>query len=80
MISRRALRTFCQSTQRQTIDFGYKDVNWDDKQKMVKGVFDQVADSYDLMNDLTSAGVHRVWKNYFVDSIGPLRMRKVLNE
>lgn len=47
---------------------------------MVKGVFDKVADGYDLMNDLTSLGVHRAWKQYFVDSIGPLRMKRTLDQ
>jgi len=39
-----------------------------------------VADSYDVMNDAMSLGVHRVWKNTFVDAIGPLKRRKVLNK
>lgn len=39
-----------------------------------------MADSYDVMNDVMSVGVHRVWKNQFVDSMGPLRMRKVFND
>jgi 2-methoxy-6-polyprenyl-1,4-benzoquinol methylase len=47
---------------------------------MVKGVFSNVADSYDVMNDAMSLGVHRVWKNQFVDSIGPLRPRKIYND
>ena len=47
---------------------------------MVGGVFSSVADSYDVMNDVMSLGVHRVWKNTFVSSIGPLKRRKVLND
>ena len=43
-------------------------------------VFSSVADSYDVMNDAMSLGVHRYWKNTFVDSIGPLRRRKVFND
>jgi hypothetical protein len=43
-------------------------------------VFSNVADSYDLMNDAMSIGVHRIWKNEFVKSIGPLKPRKLLNE
>lgn len=38
----------------------------DEKEKLVKGVFDSVASQYDLMNDLMSAGLHRVWKDDFV--------------
>ena len=52
----------------------------EDKQKFVAGVFSNVADSYDVMNDAMSLGVHRVWKNLFVDNIGPLRRRKILDE
>ena len=64
----------------QKIDFGFKKVDWDEKERMVGGVFSSVADSYDVMNDAMSLGVHRLWKNQFVDSIGPLKMRKVMNE
>ena len=38
-----------------------------------------MADSYDVMNDAMSLGVHRLWKNTFVEAIGPLKRRKVLN-
>jgi demethylmenaquinone methyltransferase/2-methoxy-6-polyprenyl-1,4-benzoquinol methylase len=51
---------------KETIDFGYKEVKWEDKENMVKEVFDNVAEKYDLMNDLTSLGIHRLWKQYFV--------------
>ena len=47
---------------------------------MVADVFSSVANSYDLMNDLTSLGIHRCWKSYFVDSIGPMRHRKIFND
>ena len=47
---------------------------------MVGGVFSNVADSYDVMNDAMSLGIHRIWKNTFVSSIGPLKRRKVLND
>jgi ubiquinone/menaquinone biosynthesis C-methylase UbiE len=46
----------------------------------VAEVFSSVADSYDLMNDAMSVGVHRLWKNEFVSSIGPLKPRKTLDE
>ena len=42
-------------------------------------VFSSVADSYDVMNDAMSFGVHRLWKSTFVDAIGPLKRRRVLN-
>jgi len=54
----------------QTTHFGYRDVPQADKAKMVGEVFSRVADSYDLMNDVMSAGVHRVWKDHFVDGMG----------
>ena len=47
--------------------FGYTTVSADDKAGMVRGVFDSVASKYDVMNDLMSAGLHRVWKRYTVD-------------
>src|ERR1700752_2661127 len=47
--------------------FGYEDVPLADKQKRVGAVFDSVAGRYDLMNDLMSFGVHRLWKRFAVD-------------
>ena len=47
--------------------FGYKTVASDDKADMVRGVFDSVASRYDVMNDLMSAGLHRLWKRYTID-------------
>jgi demethylmenaquinone methyltransferase/2-methoxy-6-polyprenyl-1,4-benzoquinol methylase len=46
--------------------FGFKTVEETDKAKHVRGVFDSVASKYDVMNDLMSAGLHRVWKAYTV--------------
>jgi demethylmenaquinone methyltransferase/2-methoxy-6-polyprenyl-1,4-benzoquinol methylase len=46
--------------------FGYKTVDEAQKAQRVRGVFDSVAPKYDLMNDLMSAGLHRVWKAYTV--------------
>jgi len=42
--------------------FGFEDVAWEEKEKKVRGVFDSVASRYDIMNDLMSLGVHRLWK------------------
>lgn len=53
-----------------TTHFGYRDVPQAEKAKMVGEVFSRVADSYDLMNDVMSAGVHRVWKDHFVHGMG----------
>ena len=49
-----------------TTHFGFRDVPAKDKQKLVGQVFTSVADNYDLMNDLMSLGIHRLWKRYFV--------------
>jgi demethylmenaquinone methyltransferase/2-methoxy-6-polyprenyl-1,4-benzoquinol methylase len=45
-------------------DFGFERVSPEDKARRVRGVFDSVAPNYDLMNDLMSAGTHRLWKRF----------------
>jgi demethylmenaquinone methyltransferase/2-methoxy-6-polyprenyl-1,4-benzoquinol methylase len=47
-----------------TTDFGYQQVPRGEKARRVRGVFDSVAGNYDVMNDLMSAGVHRLWKRF----------------
>jgi demethylmenaquinone methyltransferase/2-methoxy-6-polyprenyl-1,4-benzoquinol methylase len=47
---------------RETIDFGFSQVPLQEKVKKVKGVFDSVAKNYDVMNDVMSMGIHRLWK------------------
>jgi len=54
-------------TSAESTHFGYKQVPADDKAGLVKGVFDSVATRYDIMNDLMSAGMHRLWKRHTVD-------------
>jgi len=49
-------------TKPDTTHFGYQDVPIDEKESLVSGVFDSVASNYDLMNDLMSGGLHRLWK------------------
>jgi demethylmenaquinone methyltransferase / 2-methoxy-6-polyprenyl-1,4-benzoquinol methylase len=49
-----------------TTHFGFKTVNESDKARHVRGVFDSVASKYDVMNDLMSMGMHRLWKAYTV--------------
>jgi demethylmenaquinone methyltransferase/2-methoxy-6-polyprenyl-1,4-benzoquinol methylase len=51
--------------------FGFKDVDPADKPGLVRGVFDRVAGRYDLMNDLMSAGVHRLWKDMVAARLNP---------
>jgi demethylmenaquinone methyltransferase/2-methoxy-6-polyprenyl-1,4-benzoquinol methylase len=48
----------------KTTHFGFEEVAWGDKAKRVRGVFDSVAPRYDLMNDLMSGGLHRLWKEF----------------
>jgi len=55
------------SAEDNSTHFGFKAVAADDKAGMVRGVFDSVASRYDLMNDLMSAGLHRLWKRYTID-------------
>jgi len=58
-------------TARTTSPFGFRDVDAREKVRMVRGVFDSVASNYDLMNDLMSAGVHRLWKDAAAARLNP---------
>lgn len=49
-----------------TTHFGFRQVDKNDKVKLVRGVFDSVASKYDIMNDLMSLGIHRIWKHIAV--------------
>jgi len=51
-------------TDKKQTHFGYESVAVDEKESRVKHVFDSVADNYDIMNDLMSLGIHRLWKRY----------------
>ena len=55
----------------KTASFGFREVPEDDKEALVKEVFSSVAARYDLMNDLMSAGVHRIWKDALVEWLNP---------
>jgi demethylmenaquinone methyltransferase/2-methoxy-6-polyprenyl-1,4-benzoquinol methylase len=59
--------------------FGFEEVPVGDKQKRVAGVFTSVAHKYDLMNDLMSFGVHRLWKRFVIDLAGVRAGEKVLD-
>ncbi len=50
--------------------FGFKKVPKQEKASLVRGVFDSVADKYDVMNDLMSFGVHRLWKRFAIELAG----------
>jgi demethylmenaquinone methyltransferase/2-methoxy-6-polyprenyl-1,4-benzoquinol methylase len=60
-------------------DFGYQRVPYGEKKAKVRGVFDSVASRYDLMNDLMSAGLHRLWKRFTVEASGVRPGERVLD-
>jgi len=66
-------------TDNNTTHFGYKTVDAKDKVKLVAGVFHSVAAKYDLMNDLMSGGVHRLWKRFTIELSGVRPGNKVLD-
>ena len=55
----------------ETADFGFESIAKEDKAGRVRQVFDRVAGDYDLMNDLMSGGLHRLWKDAFVTWLRP---------
>jgi demethylmenaquinone methyltransferase/2-methoxy-6-polyprenyl-1,4-benzoquinol methylase len=59
--------------------FGYKTVSTAEKAGLVKGVFDSVASRYDIMNDLMSGGLHRIWKRFTIDEAGVKPGHRVLD-
>jgi len=64
---------------KQTTHFGYESVATQDKVRRVKGVFDAVASRYDIMNDLMSGGLHRLWKRFTVEQAAVRRGHAVLD-
>ncbi len=62
-----------------TTHFGFKDVPTSEKQQRVREVFDSVADKYDVMNDVMSLGVHRLWKRFTVDMVAPRNGEQILD-
>ncbi len=63
----------------KTTHFGFQEVNTRDKQNLVRGVFDSVASKYDLMNDVLSFGMHRLWKHYAIATSNVKAGDKVLD-
>ncbi len=66
-------------SEKETTHFGYRDVPKAEKQKLVGQVFTSVARNYDLMNDLMSFGIHRLWKRHFVAVSGVRKGDRVLD-
>lgn len=65
--------------QKKTADFGFTQVPLEEKARRVAGVFDSVAAKYDLMNDLMSLGIHRLWKRFTIERSGVRRGDTVLD-
>jgi demethylmenaquinone methyltransferase/2-methoxy-6-polyprenyl-1,4-benzoquinol methylase len=63
----------------ETTHFGYQTVPEADKARMVHGVFTRVASKYDIMNDLMSAGMHRLWKDGMMDWLAPRTGQRLLD-
>ncbi|XP_010681967.3 2-methoxy-6-polyprenyl-1,4-benzoquinol methylase, mitochondrial isoform X2 [Beta vulgaris subsp. vulgaris] len=88
-----ALRTFARNTRSRLLpllsstsrlhshatSFGFKEVPEEEKSQMVGNVFTSVASNYDLMNDLMSAGLHRLWKDRLVEELNPFPGMKHLD-
>jgi demethylmenaquinone methyltransferase/2-methoxy-6-polyprenyl-1,4-benzoquinol methylase len=62
-----------------TVDFGFRSVDRAEKAGLVRAVFDSVAPRYDLMNDLMSLGIHRVWKRIFINDLRPRPGHRLLD-
>lgn len=65
--------------QTRTTHFGFQTVDEDAKAGMVHGVFSRVASKYDIMNDLMSMGIHRIWKDAMMDWLAPRPGQKLLD-
>ncbi|WP_282024265.1 bifunctional demethylmenaquinone methyltransferase/2-methoxy-6-polyprenyl-1,4-benzoquinol methylase UbiE [Limimaricola cinnabarinus] len=63
----------------QTTHFGYQTVREDEKAERVRGVFTSVASRYDVMNDVMSGGVHRLWKDAMMDWLAPRPGQRLLD-
>ncbi len=67
------------SSSSSSTHFGFKEVRTEEKQGKVNEVFDSVAEKYDLMNDVMSFGLHRLWKNEFIKQIEPTEDMKLID-
>ena len=66
-------------TAEQTTHFGFSDVPVNEKSERVRGVFSSVAGRYDIMNDVMSAGIHRLWKDAMMDWLAPRAGQRLLD-
>lgn len=63
----------------RTTDFGFQTVPYDEKADRVRGVFSSVASRYDVMNDVMSMGIHRLWKDAMMDWLAPRPGQRLLD-
>jgi demethylmenaquinone methyltransferase/2-methoxy-6-polyprenyl-1,4-benzoquinol methylase len=63
----------------QTVDYGFQRVDPAEKTRRVRSVFERVARRYDIMNDVMSGGLHRLWKDHFVSQIKPRAGEQILD-
>ena len=63
----------------RTTHFGFQTVNEDEKAGRVQGVFSSVASKYDIMNDVMSVGIHRLWKDAMMDWLAPRKGQRLLD-
>lgn len=68
-----------QSSEHETTNFGFKEVKVEEKQTEVNKVFSNVAEKYDIMNDVMSFGLHRAWKNHLINEINPNYQMKLID-
>ncbi|MEO1046048.1 MAG: class I SAM-dependent methyltransferase [Pseudomonadota bacterium] len=66
-------------TDRETVSFGYQDIDASEKEGRVGAIFSGVADKYDIMNDAMSGGTHRLWKNQLVRRVKPQADEDILD-
>ncbi len=64
---------------KKTTHFGFRQVAEDQKAGMVHGVFTNVASKYDIMNDVMSVGIHRIWKDAMMDWLAPRNGQRLLD-
>ncbi|MDR5610399.1 bifunctional demethylmenaquinone methyltransferase/2-methoxy-6-polyprenyl-1,4-benzoquinol methylase [Arsenophonus sp. ENCA] len=64
---------------KESTDFGFRKVAKDEKADLVAAVFHSVAAKYDLMNDLMSLGIHRIWKRFTIEASGARRGQHILD-
>ena len=67
------------NAERRTTHFGYREVAEDQKASLVHGVFTNVAAKYDVMNDVMSLGIHRLWKDAMMDWLAPRDGQRLLD-